>query len=89
MNPPLQKARYLSEPQNKRFAGLITVFFGRKPYEFILKDLLHERYVFESSNEIFLTEKGTKELHRLAFFCGLLVTGDDVEPMRLSYVEPE
>jgi hypothetical protein len=89
MNPPLQKARYLSEPQNKRFAGLITVFFGRKPYDFILKDLLHERYVFQSADEIFLTEKGTKELHRLAFFCGLLVTGDDVEPMRLSYVEPE
>lgn len=89
MNQPLQKARYLSEPQNKRFAGLITVFFGRRPYDFILKDLLHQEFVFETSDEIFLTESGKKELHRLAFFCGLLVTGDDVKPIRYSYVDPE
>ena len=88
MNQEGIKARYLSEPQNRRFAGLITIYFGRRPYSFILDDLLKEGYAVDNPDKLNLTEKGLKEMHRLAFFCGLLISGDDIEPIRLSYVEP-
>lgn len=84
----IQKARYLSINQNKRFAGLITINLGFRPYQDILKDLIDDKYVFQSGDELLLTEKGTLELQRLAFFCGVLITEDDPNPMRLSYVDP-
>jgi len=82
------KPRYLSKPQNIRFAGLITVFFGREPYEWILSGLLADEYVVRTEHGLKLTQKGIEEKDRLAFFAGLIVTGDDVRPIRLSYVDP-
>ena len=85
----LAKPRYLSKPQNIRFAGLITVFFGREPYEWILKGLLADGYVERTEQGLKLTQKGIEEKDRLAFFAGLIVTGDDVRPIRLSYIDPK
>ena len=48
----IQKARYLSINQNKRFAGLITINLGFRPYQDILKDLIDDKYVFQSGDEL-------------------------------------
>ena len=85
----IQKARYLSRGQNKRFAGLFTINLGFRPYEDILASLIFDKYAIESDHEIKLTERGVIELQRLAFFCGVLITKEDINPMRFSYVDPD
>ena len=89
MRDPIQKARYLSEPQNRRFAGLFTIALGYTPYDSILETLVMQEYAYVDGDNLKLTEKGNKELHRLAFFCGVLITSDDPLPLRLSYVDPD
>ena len=88
MRDPIQKARYLSEPQNRRFAGLFTIALGYTPYDSILETLVKQEYAIVDGDDLKLTEKGNKELHRLAFFCGVLITADDPLPLRLSWVDP-
>ena len=71
----MKKRTGLSKTQATRYGALIAVMCGRKPYQYILDRLIESEFIIihENSNsqEVIITEKGSKELARLTRLSGL------------------
>ncbi len=68
----------LSNNQTTRLGGLIAVSCGRKPHEWLLKELVRDEFVYEAS--LNLTEKGMNELGRLMKLMGISIGYLNEEP---------
>lgn len=74
----MSKPPKLSNVQNQRMGGLISVLCGREPYPWLAQKLLDGQFIFEmsgvagdNSQGFALTINGYKELERLMTLCGL------------------
>lgn len=61
----------LSHRQLVRLGGLIAFVCDRLPYDYILTDLIENRFLIEKGNWYQLTVKGQEELTKLTAMAGL------------------
>lgn len=61
----------LSHKQLVRLGGLIAFVCDRLPYDYILTDLIENRFLIEKGNWYQLTVKGQQELTKLTSMAGL------------------
>ena len=67
----MSKPPKLSNVQNQRMGGLISVLCNRTPYPWLIEKLLSGGWVAENGEGFKLTDTGYKELERLMTLCGL------------------
>lgn len=67
----MSKPPKLSNVQNARMGGLISVLCKRPPYPWLAQKLLDGEFIKGSAENYTLTESGYRELERLLTLCGL------------------
>ena len=67
----MSKPPKLSNVQNQRMGGLISVLCNRTPYPWLAEKLLDGGFVSSVDEGYKLTDSGFKELERLMTLCGL------------------